>query len=179
MSLIFAALVGPTGRVLAFEPSLPEYRRLVTNIRLNDLDNVACFNAAAADFSGDTPFDYHPQFPTQGKMALVEPSYIVSGAARVSVPAITLDSLLGIQPPPHIMKIDVEGAAGSVLRGARTILNSIGPTIFVELHGPEEQAAIRDELLGRGYVAETLEGETILDPTSHWHSPLWCHKPAH
>jgi FkbM family methyltransferase len=179
MALIFAALVGPSGRVLAFEPVPAEYTSLVRNLRLNGLANVRCIEAAVSDQSGELPFAYSPDRPTEGKLHGVEKSYGNTAVAEtLSVPAISLDDILQEEPAPDVLKIDVEGAAASVLRGARRIIQDVSPAIYLELHGPEEQAGVRDELVTRGYVARTLSGTIVPDPTSGWHSPLWCSRPG-
>jgi FkbM family methyltransferase len=183
MTLLFAALVGPSGRIASFEPAPSEFRSLERNLALNALTNVRTFQAAAADAERDLTFMYDPANPTQGKLHDVERTYSVAGARPQSVPAIRLDSVLdgagsGAGLRPDLIKIDVEGAAASVLRGATRILEEVGPRLFLELHGPEEQAGIRDELLTRGYVAETLDGTRVADPTVGWNSPLWCFKPG-
>jgi len=179
MAMIFAALVGPTGRVLAFEPAPAEYASLIRNLRLNGLDNVRAIEAAASDAKGQLEFAYDRDRPTEGKLRDVEASYASAPAsATFTVAAIPLDEMLAEEPAPQLIKIDVEGGAAAVLRGARRIIDEVGPGIYVELHGPEEQAGIRDELLTRGYVAETLTGTAVPDPTSGWHSPLWCYKPG-
>ena len=48
MALLFAALVGPSGRVVSFEPSPPEFACLNANVRLNALRHVRLVQAAAA-----------------------------------------------------------------------------------------------------------------------------------
>lgn len=179
MAMIFAALVGPTGRVLAFEPAPAEYASLVRNLRLNGLDHVRTIEAAVSDARGELAFAYDSDRPTEGKLRDVETSYAGAPAsASFTVAAIPLDAMLADERAPNLIKIDVEGGAAAVLRGARRIIDEASPGIYVELHGPEEQAGIRDELLSRGYVAETLTGAAVPDPTSGWHSPLWCYKPG-
>ena len=54
------------------------------------------------------------------------------------------------------------------------LLEQVRPDIYIELHGPEEQAGVKHELLPRGYIARTLDGTRIDDPASGWHTPLWC-----
>lgn len=176
MMLLFARLVGPEGRVVSFEPAPAEFRCLERNVRLNALDQVTTVQAAASDAPGDLVFMYDAANPTQGKLRDVEPSYTVTGAVPVSVPARPLDEFLDQGLRPDLIKIDVEGAGLRVLRGAARILEHVGPRILIELHGPEEQAAVRDELLTRGYVAETLDGVRVADPTVGWHDPLWCYR---
>lgn len=177
MALLFAALVGPSGRVVSFEPSPPEYACLDANVRLNRLQHVRVVHAAAAEAEGELTFTYSADRPTQGKIASVEPTYVVAGAESFTVPTVSLDSLLASEPFPDVIKIDVEGAAAAVLRGAARILDEGRPDLYIELHGPEEQAGVRDELLGRGYVARTMAGEVVADPTDGWHSPLWVSRP--
>lgn len=177
MALLFASLVGDTGRVLAFEPAPKEFASLSRNLEINGLTFVRPRQAAVAESAGTLTFEYAPDHPTQGKLASVEASYRVSGTESITVETLSLDDLRDHEPLPDLIKIDVEGAAASALRGASGVLEDASPRIFIELHGPEEQAGVRDELLSRGYVAETLSGERVPDPTDGWHSPLWCFKP--
>jgi hypothetical protein len=81
------------------------------------------------------------------------------------------------EPPPDFVKIDVEGAGAAVLRGAAKILEAGSPVVYIELHGPDEQRGVRDELLTRGYRARTLEGRLVDDPVAEWQSPLICARP--
>lgn len=174
MTLIFANLVGPEGSVVALEPAPLEYSRLVKNVRLNRLDQVRSVHAAAGDRPGDVTFVYEPGRPTVGRLSTVVTSRSLTTAEHVTVPAVRLDDLAG--RPPDFVKIDVEGAAAGVLKGMRELVARAHPRVYVELHGPEEQAAVRDELLSSGYVAETLDGRHIADPTVGWNSPLFCYR---
>jgi FkbM family methyltransferase len=177
MALLFAALVGSEGRVIAIEPAPLEFASLERNLQLNGLSNVTALQMAASEHSGDIQFFYSPENPTQGKLSGVEPSYRTDGSETLNVRARSLDSLADEYGSPDVVKIDVEGAAGAALRGARHLVNGRAPSFYLELHGPEEQAAVRDELMARGYVATTMGGEAIADPTAGWFSPLWCWKP--
>jgi FkbM family methyltransferase len=178
MALLFAALVGPRGRVVAIEPAPAEFESLVRNVRLNGLSNVRPMQVAAAERDAEMAFAYSSEHPTQGKLVDVETTYEVPGATRLAVRAITLDDILAEGVVPDVIKLDVEGAAGVVLRGARQILDEHAPAIYVELHGPAEQASVKRELIGRGYVVETLDGSRVDDPTAAWQSPLWCYSSS-
>src|SRR5262249_7276799 len=75
MALLFAALVGAAGRVVALEPAPPEFVSLVRNIQLNGLRNVEPLPIAAAEGDGEAGFLYTSSAPTQGKLSNVESSY--------------------------------------------------------------------------------------------------------
>jgi FkbM family methyltransferase len=149
-------LVGPFGTVVAIEPAPGPFAALQRNVRLNNLHNVYPMHIAAAAVEGNAEFFFDPELPTQGKLASVERTYVLPRAGSTAVPAVPLDALIQHFPSrPDFIKIDVEGAGASALKGAANILTSCNPIIYIELHGPEEQAGVRDEL---GYIAETLEG---------------------
>lgn len=174
MALLFASLVGSTGRVVAFEPAPMEFASLERNVRINGLTRVTPIQAAAAETEGTLQFSYAVDNPTQGKLVNVEPTYRVAQAQTLVVRARRLDSVLDDGVWPDVVKIDVEGAAAAVLRGAQRIISEVRPAFFIELHGPEEQAGVRDDLLVHGYTAQTLDGLPVPDPTQDWFSPLWC-----
>ena len=178
MTLLFAALVGPAGRIVAIEPAPKEFASLAANVALNALSNVQPIQAAAADAEGELIFTYAAGRPTQGKLRDVERTYAIADADAFPVRTVPIDALVDAHFTPDLIKIDVEGAAASVMRGATRLLTTSSPAIYLELHGPEEQAGVRDELLARGYVAETLDGRRVPDPTSGWHTPLWCYRPS-
>lgn len=178
MMIYFARLVGAGGRVVSLEPAPAEFFCLQKNCDLNGLgERVRLLQVAAADRAGTLDFSYDPELPTQGKLLDVERTYVHENGRSFSVESVTLDDLLATEPPPDVIKMDVEGGAAAAFRGARRILDEYHPAIYVELHGPEEQASVRDLLLARGYVAETLDGQRVSDPTAGWFSPLWCYWP--
>jgi FkbM family methyltransferase len=174
MALLFASLVGRHGRVVAFEPAPVEFASLERNVRLNRLTIISPIRAAVAEMHGTMQFSYAVDRPTQGKLVDVELTYQLDRAETLVVPARPLDSVLDDGVRPDVVKIDVEGAAAGVLRGAQRIIREVRPSFFIELHGPDEQAGVRDHLLPHGYAAHTLDGVAIADPAASWFSPLWC-----
>ncbi len=177
MMLLFARCVGASGKVISFEPMVELARCTERNAMLNNLIQVKVVPAAASDRDGTAVFAFSPAHSTQGKLVEQEKTYQVAGAENIEVRTLRLDTFIdSAHTVPDVMKIDVEGAAAAVLRGAAKLLDSASPAIYIELHGPEEQIGVRDELLARGYVAETLQGEQVLDPTAVWHNTLWCYK---
>jgi len=177
-TLSLAKMVGITGRVVAFEPVEQLFANLDFNLRLNPSLKVIPVSAAASSHNGRLDFLFDSELSTQGHLALVEPDHVLPNAKRISVRAIRLDDYMSENwPVPQFMKIDVEGGAGSVLDGAQTLIGLHRPTICIELHGPDEQQAVRELLTKYGYKAQTLSGAAIPDPTAGWFSPLVC-KPS-
>ena len=76
----------------------------------------------------------------QGRLASVEPTYVIAGAKPIFVQAMRLDDYWQEENlVPQFLKIDVEGGAGGVLRGAHGLIARHRPIIYMELHGPEER----------------------------------------
>lgn len=175
VTLVFARSVGTNGRVVAFEPVPSLLAAIGENVALNGLSNVTICPKALSDSEGTIQFEYSDQHSTQGKIPNVEPGLKVDNVELITVETITLDEYLSSDsslPSPDMMKIDVEGAAGLVLKGARATIAKHRPRIFIELHGVEEQAAVHHELIENGYQAFALNGDPVDDVTTGWESPL-------
>jgi FkbM family methyltransferase len=177
-TLSLARIVGNHGRVVAFEPVDRIFANLAFNLKLNPSLQVTPICAAASNQSGQLDFQFDSKLTTQGHLVGVEPSYTLANATTISVRAVRLDDYtLEDWPSPQFLKIDVEGGAGAVLAGAQTLIARHRPTIYIELHGPEEQRAVRELLTKFEYRAQTLSGELVSDPTAGGFSPLVC-KPC-
>lgn len=174
MTLLFARLVGPTGRITSVEPAPAEFRRLEENVALNRLSTVRLHRVAVSDRAGELAFAARADRPTQGKLVDVETTYESEGAEVIRVPARPLDELIARDERVDVIKIDIEGAGAVALKGAARILDEHRPVIYIELHGPDEQAGVRDALLSRGYVARRPDGSLVTDPTAQWATPLIC-----
>lgn len=134
LALQLATWVGPTGRVIAFEPNPYAQRLLHRNLRLNRLDSrVAVIDAAIGDTSNG--IDLHVYGPDgMSRAGRANPSLTSTETIRVQVT--TLDRFANqYPPPPDWIVMDIEGWEIAALRGARQILTS-GPKIgiVVELH---------------------------------------------
>lgn len=69
---------------------------------------------------------------------------------KVTVPTLTLDTLLDFFTPPTFLKIDVEGAEAIVLRGANRLLSGVRPTIYIEV-GTDATAEVTRILTEKRY----------------------------
>lgn len=125
-TLLGGKAVGPTGKVIAFEPDPRNLANLRSHIELNGLANARVIAAAVAATTGDVG------------MTFSDSSYEnrMSPDGKQTVSCYSLDdaiSQLGL-PIPDCIKIDVEGAEEDVLMGAVGTLSRVRPTLFVAMH---------------------------------------------
>jgi FkbM family methyltransferase len=157
----FAQMVGPSGRVTAFEPDPRVWPRLLAGVQRNDHLPVTPMNVAVAGTSGDVTLHVSP---TAGWSTLMDCDY--PEVEAVSVPARALDDLIGAEDLGwerlRLIKIDVEGAELAALEGMRELLTKYQPHLVCEMnagclrdsgHSPEALLGLLDNL---GYSAQAI-----------------------
>ncbi len=159
-ALVLAKLVGPDGRVLAFEPDPRNLHALRTNLVTNGITNVRVSAVAVADKSAQVSFATFPF----SSVSHIADSRTPQDAQRITVTALTLDSFVyeDGNPPPSFMKIDVEGAEARVLIGARRVLRDAAPVVIAEVwrsHWPE----VAQLMVSNGYRSHVLGGASRMD----------------
>jgi len=133
-TLLATRRVGSTGTVIAVEPSPREVEDLCANIALNRIDNVTVAAAALGEATGVATLqvaeDEHSGHNTLGSFI-----YGTKLLARRDVDVTTLDDLARQSHLTRLdfVKIDVEGAELSVLRGGRSALQDFRPVLLMEL----------------------------------------------
>lgn len=125
--------------VVSIEPNPATLKRLQVNIDANPSANIRAVHAAVDRKAARGTSIPGPAGNTG--MATVE----IDKAG--DVPVIALDSL-DVQDV-RLIKIDVEGTAAAVLRGARRLIRRDRPVIYAEVDDPAELIAV----LPRGYRA--------------------------
>lgn len=155
-TLAFSALATAGGHVYAFEPLGSNFGRLLAHIRLNELGNVTAVQAALSDADGLVGFDTGPN-ALMGRLDANLRQYLL--------PTLTADGFVARYPQavPALIKLDVEGAEGAVLEGARKLLSTAGPVLLLALHGPEAERRCRAILAEAGYECFYLDGSPALD----------------
>jgi FkbM family methyltransferase len=142
-TLYAARLVGPTGAVYAIEPHVVNARSLLRNITQNaHLEaTIGVLTCAVAGEQCWAEFNYASLRPGSSGSQLGhvrgENGQEFQPAAVEVKRAVPLDVLVGerVLPPPHVVKIDVDGNEAEILRGMLGLIADQPPrSIQVEVH---------------------------------------------
>jgi FkbM family methyltransferase len=159
-TLLSSSLVGPLGRVIAFEPAPPSLELLRKNVAANRAANVVVESKALSDKRGSITL--HINAVNRGHHSVLVDS---EQEGAVEVEMLPLDEYLrGRSAEIGLIKIDVEGAEGLVLAGMKEILSKRLPrTLIVEFTpsdvrrtGIDPEDLLR-RVLGDGYHMRTLD----------------------
>lgn len=148
-------------QVYAFEP-MPDNRDLLAeNLKIGDcaahvqilpyavsnrdavcefqIDNLTSNSGTLDDVTGGKPSQSRHQYGLQ--------------PISIQVKAVRLDSLIegNDLPKPDVMKIDVEGAEGLALEGAKSLLQQHSPRLIIELHSADCAVRVLHILWSLGY----------------------------
>jgi FkbM family methyltransferase len=161
-TLLAARAVGAGGKVVAFEPGPQNQSMLLLNIATDGLAPVEVWPFALSDRKEILAYS---RLASNGAVApLAGPQSLTTGDL---VQAIPMDELLAGYPRIDVIKIDVEGAEGRVLRGGEKVIRRFQPTLFFEFTPSaleEVSGTTGDELLAfledLGYSFTVLTGTT-------------------
>jgi FkbM family methyltransferase len=163
-TLLFARLVGESGRVYAFEPHPGVFASLNEQLTLNDLRTVVSVPEAVCERTGTAFFD---------EAAERACGHLANDTSRrhLEVRTTTLDDFVFERSakPPDFIKIDIEGAESSALRGAMKTIRRYRPTMVIELHNPIEDNAVGEILASLSYTALRIhDGSKVTNMHSGW-----------
>lgn len=132
-SMVLAKLVGPSGRVVGFEPLPFLHERAVMSALENGFAHCTIHNVALAKEHGTVALVYAPGSPNWGGAFLSFDGSVLPGHASVPVPTCPLSDFVegGL---PSLIKIDVEGGEHLVMSYAVDILKDARPIVVSEIH---------------------------------------------
>jgi FkbM family methyltransferase len=170
----FGRMVGPSGKVVAFEPNPGARAVLDDHIRMNDLGGVArVVPAAVGAAAGEVTF-FAAGADGMSRIGQPNPGLDMP-SEKITVPVVTLDAWCRENEiAPDWLLIDVEGFEGHVLAGATGLVTARGPAlgVVVEMHPSLWPASgtTRDEVAARiaavGRRAVPLSGQA--DPFAEY-----------
>jgi FkbM family methyltransferase len=130
-TLLASRLVGPDGRVHAFEPEPAAVAALEANVGLNHMTNVAVHAVAAGESEREAVIGA----PPPGNAASA--SLAAAGEPGSPIRVRRVDAVVPAQDlrRARLVKIDVEGAEADVLHGLEPAFEAgARPAVIVELH---------------------------------------------
>ena len=157
--------VSPGGPHWAFEP-IPRY----TERLRRKFPGVTVSGAALSDHTGVANFHYYPDDPAYSSL-LTRPQIVGGKQARtLQVNVQRLDDCIPENTPVRFIKIDVEGAEDSVLRGAIRTLSDSRPVVVFECEPANlgnclpvlERAGLRISLLADYAVGVKLDSVEVM-----------------
>jgi FkbM family methyltransferase len=127
-TVLASRLVGPEGRVIAFEPYSENCRLILLSLNKNRLGNVTLHPIGLSNQTGLAFFSTHlgtnGGFISSTESTLLDPNCTV-------IPTMRLDDLLA-NTPVNFLKMDAEGAEGMIVTGARKLIERNHPIITSE-----------------------------------------------
>ncbi|MFF3695448.1 FkbM family methyltransferase [Streptomyces sp. NPDC002221] len=179
-SVLGSRLVGSAGKVVAIEASPAFHRGLLRNVALNHCDNVRAVNTAVSDGHRTLTFVLAGS-RNMGANSIVP--YDGQAESSFEMGAVPLSELL--EPAEvaraRVIKIDVEGAEGSVVRGLAPLLDDLRHDVEIAVEvTPDRMAQLGDsagELLAvmREHGFHTYRLPTEYSPASY---PRAIRRPA-
>jgi FkbM family methyltransferase len=162
-TLTLARLVGPSGRVYAFEPVRKTYRELRRNLELNGVTNVVALRYALGR-GAPSVIEMNPIH--EGEEGGTSVGH---GGDRVELRTLDSFGFEGVS----LVKIDVEGFELPVLDGAEDTIRRNRPVLVVEIAGgydyetapPDAKMQIdvtRWRIAGMGYRVERVRKQDYL-----------------
>jgi FkbM family methyltransferase len=155
-------MVGPEGKVVAFEPDPGTFKLLKRNIERYNLKNVILQNGAVAGTSGKL------QFSAEGTVGSMLMSVLPreSAGSVVTVDAMTLADAFAQWGVPNFCKIDIEGAEIDVITRSADLLrahktNFSLDTCHLKPNGESTHSDIETLFRSYGYEA-TSEAKPLM-----------------
>lgn len=160
-TVIAARLVGPNGKVFAFEPEPENIAFLKKNIELNKLNNVIIYDCGLGERPGQVNL-YKDKY-NKGHHSIVRSD---SAEGVISIKIDTLDNILSEYGSlkVDIIKMDIEGAEYFALQGMKkTLENNRNIKIFTEFYPKIIEKAggkpwsFLESLINNGFILKKIE----------------------
>lgn len=158
-TLFFSKFVGAKGEVVAFEPFPENYHTLRRHLIINNINNVSLHEYAIADKNGDMLF--FPHLSSYCGRLWRQANYYPNNLIRVF--SIKLDDFVFQQRkrPPHLIKMDIEGAEDLACLGMKKVLKDCRPIVFLSLHRREVAESCSRIFHRLNYKMYALTGEPL------------------
>ena len=138
-SLLFARLVGPTGRVFALEPDPRNFNLLRRNIDRNGYRNITAVPVALSRENGRQKFSRSPH--NFADHCLGDG---LGQREKIEVEVVRLDDLFsGPSKRVDLLKLDIQGAEFAAIDGARELLRANPDIVLLSEFWPDGMRKVR------------------------------------
>jgi FkbM family methyltransferase len=159
-ALGMARALGAAGQVFAFEPDPENAVRLREHVARNHMHRrVRVVEAAAWRAGSGSTIAYRRGSKVRSQGGVEEDGMhpVLASGERILVCSTALDEFIARgNPPPQVLKIDVEGGESAVLAGAERLITDGRPLIVCEIHHAEAARWIEEWLSARDYRMDWL-----------------------
>jgi FkbM family methyltransferase len=155
-SLLFSELVGPSGRVVAFEPDPVARASLKKNLEMNGISNVTVEEECVSDRTG-TALLRAERFGS-GLSSIVSPHGRGTAYHELEVRSTTIDEYCETHRiSPDWIKIDAEGSEPLIVRGMQRLIDQRHPQAILEFHSD----GLTSEEKGEAWSAVTERASSV------------------
>jgi FkbM family methyltransferase len=166
MSMCFATIVGEQGKVISFEPNPYNLDRFKKNLEKNeDLSKIIDIrNVAVTNSNGSEKFVFSKNvdsgtssggFLDRSDTALNRKFYELFEETETE----TVNLSDFTNPKPDLIKIDIEGFEGNLIKTNQEYLTKFKPTLIIEIHSIENMFDVLEGLKHIGYDSEIIKKE--------------------
>ena len=170
------AMSCPTLKTISFEPDPNNFELLKMTLEKSNLDNVELCPYALSNQSCKAIFHQDQITSATGSLSSEDTpwieQYLNGSAKKITVQKETLDSIVGENKIPSLIKIDVEGHEYEVLEGGIRTIRKYKPLMIIESFAPKQTKVI-ETLKSLGYqIWDADRLSTTQDNTNNlfaWH----------
>lgn len=131
-TLMISRIIGNEGKIFCFEPSLLTYNKLISNLKINEIQNAYPENFGIGSKDGHYKLKRNKKYSGLSSIVVNNSNHVYEEEIKVT----TLDNyFLNKNVKIDLIKIDTEGFEPEVLRGAEKVIKNYKPIICIELGG--------------------------------------------
>jgi FkbM family methyltransferase len=149
-SVLMADLVGPNGKLIAFEPNPHAAASAEASLSVNGFGSRSTvLRSAAADMAGSVTFCIPHSEPKNA--TIVPADYTQPDADIIQVPTVTVDAICRGERKVDFIKIDAEGGEYRIFQGMQEIIRRDHPMIILEFNADRHGAKALLDLILQTY----------------------------
>ncbi len=147
-SLLFSDLIGPSGKVLAFDLEKKNCKVVTEIMKLNGITNVNTYNYGISNENVESDFISSPssnsRLPGTFRGANIDSPILTKGESISRVKLKTLNSLVDDLGYADVIKMDIDGAELFALDTADNVFQNNTVVIIIESHNHKTDAKITE-----------------------------------